>query len=181
MLVTISGPPGSGTSTASELVAARLGLAPASGGAVFRAMAVEREMSLADFGRYATDHPEVDAELDTRLAARARAGDVVIESRLAGWIARNEGLTAVATYLDCDPKVRAARVAAREGVPLEQALAENDERERVERARYLALYAIDIEDTAIYDLVLDTGALAADEVADRIVAAAHARFPVRPA
>jgi CMP/dCMP kinase len=180
LLVTVSGPPGSGTTTASEHVAARLEVALASGGAVFRAMAVERGMSLADFGRYATDHPEVDTELDTRLAQRARAGDVVIESRLAGWIARNERITAVTTFLDCEPKVRAARVAGREGVPLEQALAENDERERVERARYLALYGIDIEDTSVYDLVLDSGVLSPDELADRIVAAAHARFPRPP-
>jgi cytidylate kinase len=180
LLVTVSGPPGSGTTTASEHVAARLGVALASGGAVFRAMAVERGLSLAEFGRYATDHPEVDTELDTRLAQRANAGDVVIESRLAGWIARNEGIAAVTTFLDCDPKVRAARVAAREAVPLEQALAENDERERVERARYLALYAVDIEDTSIYDLVLDAGELSPEELADRIAAAAHARFPRRP-
>jgi predicted cytidylate kinase len=181
LLVTVSGPPGSGTTTASEHVAARLGVPLASGGAVFRAIAAERGMSLADFGRYATDHPEVDVELDTRLAERAREGDVVIESRLAGWIVHNERITAVTAFLDCDPKVRAARVAAREGVPLEQALAENDERERVERARYLALYATDIEDTSIYDLVLDSGALTPEELADRIVASAHVRFADRSA
>ncbi|HZM41020.1 MAG TPA: AAA family ATPase, partial [Acidimicrobiales bacterium] len=76
MLITVSGPPGSGTTTAAEHVAARLELALVPGGAVFRSMAAERGLSLGEFGRYATDHPEVDVELDGRLADRARRGDV---------------------------------------------------------------------------------------------------------
>jgi cytidylate kinase len=63
-------------------------------------------------------------------------------------------------------------VAAREGVSVEQALAENAEREKVEADRYLALYGIDIRDTSIYDLVLDSGVLDPEQVADRILAAA---------
>ncbi|HEX6419308.1 MAG TPA: AAA family ATPase [Acidimicrobiales bacterium] len=179
MLITVSGPPGSGTTTTAERVAARLGLALVPGGEVFRAMAVESGMTLADFGRYAADHPEVDVELDTRLAARARAGDVLIESRLAGWIARNEGLPAVTVFVDCDSDERARRVADREDIHLDRARRENDERQRVERERYLALYGIDIEDVSIYDLVLDSGALGPDELADRIAGAARWRFGPR--
>jgi CMP/dCMP kinase len=82
LLITVSGPPGSGTTTTAEHVAARLGIIFLPGGEVFRAMAVERGMSLAAFGAYASEHPEVDVELDGRLGERARAGGVVIESRL---------------------------------------------------------------------------------------------------
>ena len=177
MLITVSGPPGSGTTTTAQHVAARLEVDLVPGGEVFRAMAAERRLTLPQFGRYAADNPEVDAELDRRLAERARAGDVLIESRLAGWIARNEGLAAVTVFIDCDPRERARRVAGREGVAIGRALADNTERQQVERARYLALYGIDIEDLSIYDLVLDSGALAPSEVADRVVAAALARFP----
>src|SRR4029453_395749 len=128
LLITVSGPPGSGTTTAAEHVAARLELALVPGGAVFRSMAAERGLSLGAFGRYATDNPEVDAELDGRLADRARQGDVVIESRLAGGVAGNEGLLAARAWIDCDPDIRARRVAAREGVTVARARAENDER-----------------------------------------------------
>ena len=133
-------------------------------------------MSLSEFGRYASAHPEVDVVLDARLASRARQGDVLIESRLAGWIAHNEGMAAVTVYLDCAADVRAGRVAAREGLSAARALADNEERELVERTRYLALYEIDIEDLSIYDLVLDSGDLKPAELADRIAEAALARF-----
>ena len=140
-------------------------------------MAVEHGMSLAEFGAYAAAEPAVDVELDRRLAERAKQGRVVIESRLAGWIAHNEKLDALLVWIDCDEDVRARRVAAREDKSIEQARVENAEREKVERERYLALYGIDIADLSIYDLVLDSGELSAAEVADRIVRAARARFP----
>jgi len=176
LLITVSGPPGSGTTTAAEHVAARLELELVPGGAVFRSMAAERGLSLGEFGRYATDHPAVDVELDGRLADRARQGGAVLESRLAGWIARNEGLLAARTWIDCDPDIRAQRVAAREGVDVAQARAENDERQHVERARYLALYGLDLEDLSIYDVVLDSGKLGPVELSDRIVETALKLF-----
>lgn len=146
------------------------------GGQVFRNMAAERGMSLAEFGAYAAVQPAVDVELDRRLAERARAGRVVIESRLAGWIAHNEKLDGLLVWMDCDDDVRARRVAARERTTFDQALVENAEREKIERDRYLALYGIDIADLSIYDLVLDTGRSSPAEIADRIVRAAHDRF-----
>lgn len=173
MLITVSGPPGSGTTTASRRVARALAVELVPGGEVFRAMASERGMTLPAFGAYAAEHPEIDVELDTRLAARARKGEVVIESRLGGWIAHHDGLASVKTWIDCDPRVRAARVAGREGITVDQALADNATRQQVERDRYLAVYGIDLQDLSIYDVVLDSGELGPDAVADRIVAAAR--------
>jgi cytidylate kinase len=139
-------------------------------------MAVEHGMTLAEFGAYAAAQPAVDIELDRRLADRARSGRVVVESRLAGWIAHNESLDGVLVYLDCDEAVRARRVASREGKPFEQALAENAEREKVERDRYLAVYEIDLADLSIYDLVLDSARLDPVEIAERIVAEVRRHF-----
>ena len=178
MLITVSGPPGSGTTTAAQRVAARLALELVPGGEVFRALSAERNMSLPEFGLYVADNPDVDVELDSRLARRAREGGAVIESRLAGWIAHNEGLAAVVAWIDCDPRIRAQRVAAREGVSVERAMADNDERQRIERGRYLALYGVDLADLSIYEVVLDSGELRPSALADRIIDAAERRFPV---
>lgn len=176
LLITISGPPGSGTTTAAQKVGATLGLDLLLGGQLFRTMAAESGMDLPAFGAYAAAHPEVDVELDRRLVKRARQGGVVIESRLAGWISLNEGLDALRVGLGCDDLVRAERVAAREGTTVDQALADNAAREKVEQDRYLALYGIDVSDSTPYHLVLDTGVLDAEQICDRIVAAARERW-----
>lgn len=156
MLITISGLPGSGTSTVARAVAATLEIERLDGGTVFRAMAAERGLSLASFGELAETDPAFDLELDSRLAARAHAGDVVLESRLAGWIATNEGLDGTKVWIGCSALERARRVAARDGGSVDDALVINEVREASEAARYGTYYGIDLADLSIYDLMLDS-------------------------
>lgn len=173
MLLTISGLPGSGTSTVAREVAQRLGIERLDGGSVFRAMAAERGRSLADFGAEAEAEPGTDLELDRRLAERARQGDVVLESRLAGWIATNEGLGALRVWLACDDHERDRRVGTRDGQSVEEAAAANRAREASEAARYAAYYGIDLGDLSIYDLVIDTTATPPDACVELILAEAR--------
>jgi len=177
VLITISGPPGSGTTTLSRLVADALGLDRLPGGEVFRQMAAESGMTLAEFGRHAHDHPEHDRELDRRLLERARAGDVVLESRLAGWLATEAEVLAVRVWVACDDEERARRVGGRDGTDLATALADNAAREALERARYRQLYDVDLTDLSIYDLVLDSTARPAEALADEVIEAARTTFP----
>jgi CMP/dCMP kinase len=176
LLITISGLPGSGTTTMSRLVAEALGLDRLPGGEVFRQMAAEAGMTLAEFGRHAKDHPEHDRELDRRLLERAREGDVVIESRLAGWLATRGAVPAVRVWVSCAAEERARRVGARDAVDVATALADNATREALERARYLDLYDIDLTDLSIYDLVLESTAEPPEPLAEQVVDAARARF-----
>lgn len=136
---------------------------------MFRALADERGLSVAEFSKIAENHAAIDVELDKRLAARAQEGDVVLESRLAGWIATNEGLDGLRVWIACDPDERARRVAEREGIPRAAARQANDVREASERQRYEEYYGIDISDLSIYDLVLDSGALAPDDLTAAIL------------
>jgi predicted cytidylate kinase len=172
LLITISGLPGAGTSTVARAVAARLGLERLDGGSVFRAMAADRELSLAEFGAIAEGDPAFDLELDRRLAERAHQGDVVLESRLAGWIATNEGLVALRVWVACDDGERARRVAARDGGSAAAAARTNEAREASEAARYLAYYGIDLADRSIYELVLDSTSATPDSLVDTVVEAA---------
>lgn len=176
MLITISGLPGSGTTTLSRLVAEALDLDRLPGGEVFRQMAAESGMTLAEFGRHAQDHPEHDRELDRRLLERAREGGVVIESRLAGWLATRDDLRAVRVWVACADEERARRVGGRDGLDLTAALADNDARETLERARYQDLYDIDLTDLSIYDKVLDSTTTAPQDLADEVIEAARERF-----
>ncbi len=174
MLITISGLPGSGTTTVSRLVADELGLERVPGGEVFRQLATEAGMSLAEFGAHAQDNPEIDIELDRRLTERAAEGDCVIESRLAGWLTHRAGLSAVRVWVDCSEQIRAERVAARDGTTVGQALDDNRARAALEHARYLAVYEIDLSDRSAYEVVLESTNAPASDLADQITAAARA-------
>jgi predicted cytidylate kinase len=169
MLVTISGLPGSGTSTVARSVASALGFERLDGGTVFRALAAEHGMSLAEFGAHAEADPAVDFELDARLADWAATGDVVLESRLAGWIATNEDLAALRVWIAGDEQERARRVATRDDQSLEAALAANRAREASEAARYKTYYGIDLADLSIYELVIDSTSTAPKAIVDAIL------------
>ncbi|CAN5813214.1 AAA family ATPase [soil metagenome] len=169
MLVTLSGLPGSGTSTVARLLSAQLGIDHLDGGTAFRALAAERGMSLADFAALAERDDVIDRALDERLTERARAGEVLLESRLAGWLATRAGLPALRVWVACDDLERARRVGARDGHDSEAARRVNAEREASERARYLRYYGIELADLSIYDAVLDSTRIGPDELVAAII------------
>jgi cytidylate kinase len=163
MLITVSGPPGSGKSTTAEGLADAFGLEHVSGGDIFRSLADERDMSLAEFNALAEEDDQVDRDLDRRLYDTARDRDgLVLESRLAGWLAGDEADFRL--WLDAPVAVRAERIADREDKPVAQARRETTEREESEAGRYLEYYDIDIRDLSIYDIALNTARWDAEAV-----------------
>ena len=166
--ITISGPPGSGTTTVAKLLGARLGLRYVNTGQIFRELAHEHGMSLPEFGHYACEHREVDDELDKRQLEIAHSGSVILEGRLAGHLTERHRVEALRVFIDADPKIRAARIAQRDGQDVAQAFTQMSERATLERQRYLEHYDIDIEDTSIYHLVLDSSAASPQNLAEEI-------------
>jgi cytidylate kinase len=165
MLITISGPPGSGKSTVAAAVAEAFDLDHVSGGDVFRGLAEERGLSLAEFNELAEADDAIDRDLDRRLReTAAERDDVVVESRLSGWMAGEHADLKV--WLDAPLPVRAARIAEREGTTAERAEAETRAREESERKRYAEYYGIDFEDRSIYDLGVNTARWDAAAVID---------------
>jgi cytidylate kinase len=162
MLLTVSGPAGSGKSTTAAGLAEALDLEHVSGGDIFRELAAERGYTPVEFNELAEEDEGIDRDLDRRLyeIARDRNG-VVIESRLAGWLAPDADFR---LWLDAPIDVRAARIADREEKSIAQAREETLRRERSERKRYAAYYDIPIDDLSIYDLVLNTARWAAADV-----------------
>jgi cytidylate kinase len=176
MLITISGLPGSGTTTTARLVRKDLDLEHVTAGMIFRNLAVERNMTLQEFSEYAEEHPEVDWELDRRMVNRGKEGDVILEGRLTAWMAEREGLEALKVWLTAPEEIRAERVAQREGITKDQALEANRDREESERTRYQDIYDIDLTDRSVYDLEVNTHKNDPDEVAERVVEAAEERY-----
>jgi len=155
MLITISGPIGSGKSTAAAALAAELGYDHVSGGDIFRGLADERGLTPLEFNKLAEEDDQIDRDLDRRLRTTARENDdLVLESRLAGWMAGEYADLRV--WLDAPEDIRAARVSDREDTPLEEARRTLHARAESEVHRYRLYYDIDFTDRSIYDLVVNT-------------------------
>ena len=164
LIIAIAGPIGVGKSTVARGLAARLGYRYVSGGEVFRDIARARGLSITDVNKLAEQDPTLDRELDERQRELAKAGNCVVESRLAGWMVEAD----LKIWLRAAVNIRAARVARREGQLLESARAELVERERSEWARYKRLYTIDTNDLSPYHLIIDTSYWSADAIADTL-------------
>ncbi len=155
MLITVSGPPGAGKSTAAAGLADAFDLEHVSGGDIFRDLAAERDMTPLEFNRAAEEDESIDLALDERLRDTAvEREDVVLESRLAGWLSGDAADFRI--WLDAPAEVRARRIAEREDRPVEETRVEERKRQESEARRYREYYDIDIDDLSIYDLTLNT-------------------------
>ena len=171
MRVTISGPPGSGKTTVCRKLSELLRVECVISGTIFRQMAREHDLSLAEFGRLAEEDPRYDRKLDERMVEIAKENeDIILAGRLTAHMLSRNGIPAFRIYLDADVDERTRRVAEREDLPLKETREIIVARERCEATRYLAYYDIDIGGRSIYDLVVDTTSISAKEVADLIVA-----------
>jgi cytidylate kinase len=168
MLVTISGPAGSGKSTAAAALAEALDYDHVSGGDIFRELADERGLTPLELNKLAEEDDGIDRDLDRRLRQIAATRDgVVLESRLAGWMAGEHADFRI--WLDAPLSVRARRIADREDKPVDLARTETKERSESEARRYRAYYGIDIEELTIYDLALNTARLSPEAVLEVIL------------
>ena len=108
MRITISGSPGSGTTSLGKALAERYNLRYLSAGEVFRGLAKEHGMDLAAFGKLAEENPEIDLKIDARQKEIGEASDdIILEGRLAGWMVENADLKIL---LYASPDCRAERL-----------------------------------------------------------------------
>lgn len=178
--ITIGGLPGTGTTTACRTLSERSGLKWVYVGEIFRQMAAEHQMSLAEFGAYAEQHHDVDRELDARQVQLLQGPPILIEGRLSGFFAYRDRVPAFKVWFTCDPHVRARRIVGREGGEVDERMAEMRRREESERKRYMAIYGYDPHDLSVYDLVLDTSELSKDAVVGSIEGAYRRSTKKRP-
>jgi cytidylate kinase len=175
MILTVSGEIGAGKSTVARAVARQLGLRYVSSGELFREEARRRGLTLAGLGRLAEQDPAIDRMIDEVQVAEARAGAIVIESRLSGWLVDGD----VRVWLRAPLDVRADRVAARDALSRDAARADIENREACERRRYAALYRIDLGDLTRYHVVLDTSLWGPEDLTHAIAGLARALHAAR--
>jgi cytidylate kinase len=155
MRITVSGLPGSGTTSLARYLEKKHGFTMISAGEVFRQLAKEHNMELAEFGRLAESDASFDKMIDARQKEIAEANHNLIgEGRLSGWMGPPADLK---IWLHAPVRCRIQRIATRDEV-VDEATAERLtlEREACEAGRYRSYYNIDINDLLIYHLVLDS-------------------------
>jgi len=175
MILVIGGPPGSGKTTVAERWAAARGAVLVSAGTRFRAMAKDRGLSLEALGSAAERDPSIDRALDKAVLSEIRAHvakgrDVVVDGRIQAYLLAKEKIPCLKVLIDAPLAVRAKRIAGREGTTVEEAKREITARERSEGIRYKSIYGIDLGDTRIFDLMIDSRDRTPDEIVTLIAA-----------
>jgi cytidylate kinase len=154
MKITISGLPGSGTTTVAKLLSHEFELELISAGEMFRQIAKGKKLQLNQFSELAETNDAFDRQIDEMQSKEAMKRDnVIIESRLSGFFVPKADLKIL---LKAPLEIRARRIAGREGIAYEDALSAMKDRERSEHKRYEQYYGINLDDISIYDLVIDS-------------------------
>lgn len=176
VVITVSGPPGSGKSTVARRLAAQLGLRYVSAGQLFREIAESKGLSVVDLNRLAEHDHSIDRQVDSRSILEAKKGNAVIEGHLTGWVVENADLK---LYLNAPLEVRAKRIAQRESIPLDEAVKETLEREISEKERFKKIYGFNLDNLGSFDLVINTSAYELDDLLETVVFAVLKSKPLK--
>ena len=169
VIITISGTPGSGKSTVGQLLKEKLKMNYIYSGQIFRETAKKYKMSLEEFGKYCENNENIDKKLDEKQLNILKKGDIILEGRLAGWIAHKNNIQGLKIMLNADFETRIKRIIEREEGEYTKRLREILERENSEEKRYRKYYNIDIKDTSIYDLIIDSSNKKPEEIIEIII------------
>ena len=168
MRITISGLPGSGTTTVAKILASKLKYKFISAGEIFRNLAEKNKLPLNEFSKLAAENPEYDLYVDEyQKKIGEREDNIIIEGRLSGWFVKD----AFKVWIFASDETRYKRIAKREKKRFEEVKKETKEREKIEKNRYMRFYGINIDDLSIYHLVINSEYFNAESIANIIIKA----------
>ena len=163
---------GTGKSTLSRKLAKKFNLRCYSGGDALKDLAITEGYDAScqgwwespqglNFLKERASDPKFDKAVDAKLLQFAEEGNVLLDSWTMPWLLK-EGFK---IWLMASLEKRAARVAERDSISLEEAFRVLKEKEDRTKAIYKNLYGFALgEDLAPFDFVLDTDDLNAEEV-----------------
>ena len=173
-MICITGNVSSGKSATAKEIANVLSWKLYKASEAFREKARELNMNIVDFCKYVEENPDIDKAIELKTKEIAEDVDgIVIDARLGFYVVKD----AFKVYMTCDENVAAARLLncsrgkEEEYISKEDALEAIRNREQSERARYLKLYGVDIQDLSQYDFVIDTTHITVHEAAEKIIEA----------
>jgi len=172
IVICISGMAGTGKSTISKKLAEKYNLKCYSGGDALKELAKAEGYDVSrqgwwespeglNFLRERANDPKFDKSVDAELLKYAHQGNVLLDSWTMPWLLK-EGFK---IWLMASIEKRAARVAERDKITVNEAFKVLEEKENRTKAIYKKLYGFVLgEDFAPFNLVLDTDNLNAEEV-----------------
>jgi len=170
MIITISGPAGSGKSTAATLLSKKLNMPTIDVGKVFREKAEEMGMNITEFSDYRLKYPEIDKEIDKNVIKKCQStSGCILQGRISAWTTKAQGLDAIRIWVDASPKVRATRIINRDGGKTQETIEAVNHRDNNDWRNYKDNYGIDLNDLSIYDIVVSTDNLTIDGVVSHIL------------
>ena len=164
--VTVSGPPGSGTSTLVQRIADNYSWRSLNGGDIFRSEATTRGLTVGEFSDLCKKDLDVDRSLDEILKKEIKdpQGSDIIESRLSGWWSHLMEIDCLRIWVNVSPEECARRIQKREGGDFQTQLKLSQQRQMDDKERYRILYDIDLDNMSPYSLIIDADDIDADEV-----------------
>lgn len=185
MIITVSGYPKSGTTTVCEMFPDLHSstVTHLNGGDVFRGLADEYDMTLSEFSKHVNNNPEIDKDIDAAIRAGVEyfihpdnvaiddlpfsidqtADVLLVESRLAGWIAGDDATFSVWCKAPLD--VRQQRVCDVGDETADEIVT----RQKDESKRYHEWYGIDIWSKQPYDFIINTALWSAIDTTKTII------------
>lgn len=171
MRIVISGTAGSGKTTVARELAKRLNYKHYSAGDFFGEIAIKKGIDLMELSRLAESEPAIDKEVDEMQRALNKKDNFVIDSRLGAYFIPKS----IKVFLDAELKTRAKRIMGEKrgdekSKSLKETIRSIKKREESENKRYKEYYGYNCYDRTVFDLVMDTTDIDAEEVAEKIMA-----------
>ncbi len=175
--IIICGLPASGKTTVAEILSKKL-MVPCMGGSDFlREIAMEYgyhpkgidwwdTKEGIEFLRVRDKNQEIDKRADEKVKEKVKAGNVIITSTTAPWIAQ-DGLK---VWLGSSPKVRAQRMSKRDKTDIKEAARVVELRVKENYDLYNKLYGIRLgEDLSPFNMIVETDDRTPEQVAEIII------------
>lgn len=172
LVICICGMAGSGKSTVAKRIAKHYGLRYSSGGNALKAVAAELGYITSGEGWWETEEGikflkersrnlDIDRRVDQKQLEWAEEGGIVFDSWTMPWLFKG----GFKVWLEASEKVRANRIAERDGLTPEEALKFLREKEARTKVIYRKLYGFTLgEDLLPFHLIIDVNFLSKDEV-----------------